>query len=523
MLLTTAPMFSQTFEWVQSAPVGYSLNPSYPENAVHYDGVNNRVINSRVDTIAMIYGSYALGTSFVESRDTNGLVLWQYQIGNYAQVQRVVTDFSGNIYVGGLFQQTLYLGASDSMEFVTGTFAFQNTFILKLDQQGNLLWKRNMTSSWPGYEGIESLAMDPSGNCWYALTDFFLAKIIQLDPSGTDQVIHDIDNGKRIGNISFDPWGGMFVSGAAEGGNFIMDADTFTANSNYNMFIARFDPLGQPSWAHFGHDITFQRPMVVADAFGNAFMAGNRYDSTSFNGLFFTNPYLSSDFFAFKIDSSGAVGWGLQQPPLAIGPFGTFEQGSNLAVAADASGKFYMGGIHRGTVDWGNGFVTSTPGGFVERKISVACIDVAGKVQWVKLGGGPYSNYTHAISVSEAGECYFTGSFPDTAVFDTISITTANFYNFTIGKINSLISSGVKELNVTELQLYPNPADNYIHLPEQILNTELQIFDAAGRLVYFEEKVSNKNLNIEKLVPGVYSLMFKSEGTLIHSKIIVVN
>ena len=139
------------------------------------------------------------------------------------------------------------------------------------------------------------------------------------------------------------------------------------------------------------------------------------------------------------------------------------------------------------------------------------------------MGGGPYSNYTHAIAVSEAGECYFTGSFADTAVFDTISITTANFYNFTIGKINSLISSGVEELNYTELQLYPNPADYYVHLPEQVLNTELRIFDAAGRLVYFEEKVSAKNLNIEKLVPGAYSLMFKSEGTLIRSKIIVVN
>src|SRR5688572_11818310 len=201
LAFTTLAGNSQVFEWIRTAPVGYSLNPSYPECPVHFDRVNQRVIHSRIDSVLMIYGSYALGTTFIESRDTTGQVQWQFPLGNLAIIQRVVTDASGNIYAGGIFQETLYIGSNDSLEFITVPFVFQNTFIIKLDIQGNLIWKRNVTTTWQQYEGIEAMAIDHNGNCWYAMTDFFLASIVQMDASGTDQVIHSIENGKRIGNI----------------------------------------------------------------------------------------------------------------------------------------------------------------------------------------------------------------------------------------------------------------------------------------------------------------------------------
>lgn len=65
------------------------------------------------------------------------------------------------------------------------------------------------------------MALDPSGNVWYSLTNFFVAKIIHMNGNGNDQVIHTFDIGTLIGNISFDLQGGMYVSGGAEAGNFI--------------------------------------------------------------------------------------------------------------------------------------------------------------------------------------------------------------------------------------------------------------------------------------------------------------
>ncbi len=513
---------SQGFEWIRSEPVSYALNPSYPESAVAFDQSTNRVIHSRIDTVSLIFGSYVLGTSFVESRDTTGLVLWQYEFGSRATLQRITTDLNGNIYIGGVFEQTLYLGPSDSLEFITGTFNFLNTFIVKLDSGGNLVWKRNITGTWPNYEGIEALAVDASGYCWYAMSDFFIAKIIRMDASGIDQDIHTIDNGKRIGNISFDPWNGMYVSGSAQGGNFIMDADTFTASSFYNMFIARFDTSGQPSWVHFGHDITFQKPMVIADHLGNAFMAGNRYDTTSFNGMFFPNPVLSADFFGFKIDSSGVISWTLHQPALIMGPFGNFEQGSNLMVDVDASGKFYMGGIQKGTVDWGFGVVSSTPGSG-DRKIAITCIDPAGKVQYVKMGGGNSSNYMHALAVSDNGACYFTGAFRDSAEFGPIILNTTNLYNFAIGKINPTFPSGIEDHDVDDITLYPNPSNEFVVIPEKLRNSYLSIYDSKGKLVYNNVNINSVDLNIDKFNDGIYSFVFLKNNEVFKTKIVVVN
>jgi hypothetical protein len=204
-----------------------------------------------------------------------------------------------------------------------------------------------------------------------------------------------------------------------------------------------------------------------------------------------------------------------------MGPYGTFEQGSNLMVDADASGKFYMGGVQRGTVDWGNGYISSTPG-IVERKIAVTCIDMAGKVQWVKMGGGSSVNYMYALSVTNNGTCYFTGSFSDTAMFDTITINTSNFFNFALGKISPASASGVDEIFDDEISIYPNPSTGIVYVPDELANSGLDIFDAAGKLVR-SEQISGKILNMKQLAPGVYSMVFHSGNKISRTRLIIMN
>src|SRR6186713_1637940 len=108
ILITCAPVmqvYSQAFDWVQSDSVPFSMNPSLPETAVHFDNVNNRVVNSRIDSVAMIFGSFALGTAFIENRNPAGQLQWQYRIGDLASVQRMTTDLAGNVYAAGVYQQ----------------------------------------------------------------------------------------------------------------------------------------------------------------------------------------------------------------------------------------------------------------------------------------------------------------------------------------------------------------------------------------------------------------------------------
>jgi len=499
---------AQSFEWVETIRLIYNLNPEYPDYPVDYDEVNNKVVHARLDSFDIVYGQNAYGSTWVESRDTNGILDWWIILGSTVNIQRIVVDQNGEIYVGGQFQNVMNINGFDTLNPVPGSLSPVNAFLIKLDASGNLIWKRNLSHTWPNTDGIEALGVDNNKDCWYAVTDFINGAIVEVDNSGNDMNIHNI-NAKRIGNICFDDFGGMYVSGAADNGTFTIDNTNYTVPFSYAMFIARIDPAGQPSWAHFGHDITFQKPMVVRDPDGNAIFACNRYDTLSFNGAFIPGPYLTGDFFAVKFDSSGAVNWTLFQPPLMIGPFGAFEPGKNLFLDTDASGNIYMGGVQQGTVDWGNGYVSSTTG-FTDKKIAIACIDSSGATQWVKMGGSRYNNYIPATTASSGGSVYWTGSFMDTAYYDWFAFETTNLYNFAIGKIRILPVSIDDPSQVSELNVYPNPAHEFVNLPESAAGSDVSVFDAAGRELISVKEIRILQIDVGKLNSGSYLMLIRN-------------
>jgi hypothetical protein len=505
--MATRITVAQTFEWAASEQLDYSLNPSYPEFAVDYNETTGQVVFSRLDSVALIYGSAVYGPGRIEIRDSSGNFVNAITLGPLANVQRMVTNAQGDILVGGVMRATLQIGTSDSIGFISAPISGSNTFLFKISASGTVLWKRNLYPTWPTFEGIEALDTDPSGACWYAMSDFFTVIINQTDNAGNDSDYRSILNAKRIGNISFDPTGAMYVSGAAESGNFVMDSDTFFAPHAYNMFICRYDAAGNPSWAYFGADITFQKPMVVADNSGNSFFAGYRYDTTSFNNYFFNDPYLFGDFFAFKTDSSGNILWGLAQPPLGIGPYGMFEPGPNRCTGVDAAGNFYLGGLQRGTVDWGGGYISST-NTYTDIRTAVTKILPGGQVEWVKLGGSASGNNMHALDASNGGSVYLVGGFRDTAMFDSLFIPTSNWYNSVAVKIGPGSFTGIPFPDKTEITLFPNPTTGTLYLSGAEDGAILEITDANGRLHGLIESTDRNDpvMINSNLTPGVYML-----------------
>ena len=168
---------------------------------------------------------------------------------------------------------------------------------------------------------------------------------------------------------------------ALQGESFVHDRNVVMHGKRVDIEIVvtpvKDDFTNVMSVSLFGHDITFQHPIIATDDFGNVFFANNIYDSTTFGGIFFHNPLPAADFMAFKADTSGQVLWGVQQPPLLIGPFGRLDIGLSMCVDADASGNFYLGGTQSGTVDWGNGLISVLPN-YTDRRIAVAKISPSG-------------------------------------------------------------------------------------------------------------------------------------------------
>ena len=510
---------AQNYDWVQSEKIDFQQNPSYISYPVAFDKVNGRVIAARPDIGSFIYNQDLYGTTFLESRDSNGVLLWQLEMGPNVSVQELTCDDFGNYYVAGVMDEELILGSNDTIPFFNITVSTKNNFIFQIDASGQIGWKRNVSPQWPSYNGIQGLAASPSGDVWYAMTDFFHAKIVRLDASGNDTQIRTIDNGKTIGAIAFDPWGGMFISGSAEEGDYIMDGSSWYAPHDYNMSLAYYTPAGVPGWALFGHDITFQHPIIATDDFGNVFFTNNIYDSTTFGGIFFHNPLPAADFMAFKADTSGQVLWGVQQPPLLIGPFGKLEVGLSMSADADASGNFYLAGSQNGSVDWGNGLISVLPN-YTDRRIAVAKISPSGSAQWVKLGGSNGYNAAQGVAVSPGGSCYFTGVFSDSAYFDSIFFPTTNFTNSCIGKIFDSGFTGIEENETDEVLIYPNPASHQIILPVLPAAKIIKLYDAVGRMVKQQKYSDAPTMNVENIPTGIYFLNFEKNGIAVTRKIV---
>ena len=60
-----------------------------------------------------------------------------------------------------------------------------------------------------------------------------------------------------------------------------------------------------------------------------------------------------------------------------------------------------------------------------------------------------------------------------------------------------------------EIQVYPNPADQYFHISfndDNYLSLKVELFDLTGRLVYMSEQYPNQKVNTSAVVEGIYSL-----------------
>ncbi|HEX5001675.1 MAG TPA: T9SS type A sorting domain-containing protein [Bacteroidia bacterium] len=497
----TAAVQAQTYVWEQHAAVNYTLNPTYITFPISLDEGNNRIYDSRLVNNALVFGVDIYGEYEFESRDLNGTVVWSLSIGPKAFANHITTDSTGNTYLSGNFLDTLYIGATDTL-FNTGSGLNNNSYIVKLDGNGTVLWKRNVSQAWPNINDVSVTTIDPFNNCWYGFTDFFEASFVQLDSAGNDSLMHTIENAKTIGRMSFDPWGGLYISGSASSGYFIMDADTFNVTEPYNMFVARYNAAGNPQWATFAHDVTFQFPQVIADGTGGAFVTGSRYDTTSFGSIFFNHPHLSQDYFVTRTDSNGVFQWGLQQPALGIGPYGQFEPGNNLHSAVDGSGNLYFSGVQHGPVDWGGVLTSATPG-LSDYRIGVAKIDKFGKAQWVKVDGSTSLNQQSSIVTTANGECFITGLIGDTASFDSLQIVTSNLRNFVVAKIDN-IPTGIQDHPGDSDIAFYTTSGTFLNINDKWTDCQLEIFDSRGALVKKIKSLNDSVVSLSDLRPALY-------------------
>jgi len=352
----------------------------------------------------------------------------------------ITTDASGNIYVSGIFGNTIDFDAGSGTANLTAVGAW-DIFVQKLDASGNFLWAKSFGGS--SFDEVNSITVDASGNVY--TTGFFIGSvdfdpgagefsltsagskdifIQKLDASGdflwaksfgnsSDSFGSSGDFGVTVADIS----GNVYTTGRFQGTvDFDPGAETFNLSSAgvNDIFVQKLDASGNFLWAKsFGSNSDDSGNTITVDASGNIFIAGNFQGTVDFDPGDSTANLTSvgnSDAFVQKLDASGNFLWAKS--------FGGSSFDMVQSITVDASGNIFTTGGFQGAADFDPGAATVTLNSAGSRDIFLQKLDDSGNFLWAKSFGGSSFDMVQSMISDTSGDVYTTGWFEDTVDFD---------------------------------------------------------------------------------------------------------
>lgn len=138
----------------------------------------------------------------------------------------------------------------------------------------------------------------------------------------------------------------------------------------------------------------------------------------------------------------------------------------------------------------------------LQLEASVYPLNLDQTVEWQILSGSEFADLTAngVIFPRQNGVVVVQAkSSLDTTVFGTIQIIINNG------------SLSVSNLDVSKIKVFPNPTSNFIIVDSEILNDEIVVIDASGKIVLTENLISkNQRINVSNLEVGIYYLNYNN-------------
>lgn len=379
-------------------------------------------------TLPLVHNSRGI---YLLKYNSTGVLLWGRTIeGNGLKILTdVSTDDQHNIYLTGYFENDLILEDTT----LSGN-AFQSMFLLKLNQEGALLWAQSA-----GIEGEvrpQALALNQEGKIFlsgaYKGRVAFATDTIQTNTEDRDIFVAAYDSdgqalwGRKAGGVYDDECsalaiadtGNLYLTGTFLGVlKFSENMEIQTDGFNENFFLAAYTPEGTPLLAH---------------------SLGSTADETAHDILIEDDQvYLTGNYFG----------------NLSIDPF-------------TLSGK----------EDYFNGFL--------------AAFDLDGQIEW--LESFTSSSYVEGNFLASNGSARLmvAGNYSTDATFGYLPLNGAGSNDLFLAEINPLLSASVDPLSFTpgvDLQIFPNPSSGPTTFSWNSSGTQtpqyLQIYSPTGILI----------------------------------------
>jgi len=416
------------------------------------------------------------GSIFIIKYDLNGDYQWAVQEDFISDKFCLTPDYSGNILLSGIFTDTISISSTS-----LASAGFRDVFISKYNSQGGFQWARRA-----GGEEYEYL-----------------------------------------GVISTDALDNVYLTGEFTSENITVDNYAITLNDgDGNILFAKFDPDGNVQWvtSKAGSTISWGDwycwpTSIQTDEGGNSYIKGWFRDSTYFDNILLTNPFMENprySFFIAKFDPDGNTIWAN-----AINEHFSNGQDYNQ-MSIDHVGNVYFGAYIRDTIHFGNEYMYINSG---MTDLFVARYNTSGELDWVKtMQGSTGSCWLSSVAVFDESSIFIGGHFNDYLNIGDVPLISNNEHGF-LALIGELTGITVYERNLGSnlFDIFPNPLSCNTSISYNLSNTSIvnvSILNQNGQVV---TTLINENqlqgdhkliFDATDLPAGVYFCTLKtSEGT----------
>ena len=481
----------------------------------------------------------------------SGAMLWaKAQTGDdRASAIDIAIDQSGNVLTTGFFTGTVDFDPGPGTFTLTSSPGRFESFVSKLDPQGNFLWTAKFGYCALDY-GAAALKTDPQGNVLvtgiFEMTADFdpgtgvhemsasaleSAFILKLNSSGEFVWSRQI-NGAQGVDIDTDPSGAVYASG-----HFLETADldpgpgTMSATSvgEIDIYVLKLTAAGDFVWAkHFGGTLPDQVTTIDVGQNGNIYLTGiyasEGVDFDPGTGVQHLPFHGWTDIFITKLDPNGDFVWSKG--------FGGEEYDRVWALVLDGQEQISMSGQFRVTVDFdpaGPGVYTLSSAGSGADDCFIARMDADGHFKWAaQLHGN--MNYGLGIDLAPGNGLYLGGTFQNQTDFDPgpDAYTLSSPGGYSDGYLLRFTPDATAELAEQQtgfqLSCFPNPFTESLTVIHGAVsgNAMLSVVSSLGETV-LKQAVTNAEstiLSTGGLPAGMYFIRLDDGVAISRAKVV---
>lgn len=538
-LFTILTVHAQKLAWASAGYSKYTLSyNSYNQKPLYADAKNNTYFIS--DFIDSTYiGKNTLITdsihhsssSFIASYSAKGSLKWSLSFQGSYQFLAGAPDNASNFYVSGVSYSysPMYIGST--------LLYYNNSFLLKIDSMGHILWVKNFDSATFNNIGVSS-------NGSLVLSGNFDGSYLQIG--------RILVKGKSPGRNG---WGNHFIASADTSGN-INNARTYS-NSPYSVLYYSY-PF------HFDEDGNIY--IQIVPSWSSSF---DRYDSLIIDSQVYNGKALALvPSIILKFNKNLHLSWQRSIPNPYSSDIDVDEAGKtylfcyatlqnvtsgmssdtnyhNFLAEYDSSGKYLSAdsifkNISLGSPNFFFYDIYLLHGGHLEMLTrndtakkntviyTISEYDHWGNLHWKDTIFIINRNFNNSINddfplltMNASGNLFFANYFDNLTSFtiDT-NITSQNPNNFIVGMITD--SDRVTEIRKTiknnlALSLFPNPTDNSFSISGDLGNRyTIEIYNISAKLIETITKPGGDNkvlLNRDLYPSGVYIVKILVDGS----------